>query len=172
MRNKLILKAVGVILLVISVSFSASALMNGNSDGNTITIHNVSHELQGGPRSVVPFYAEYNDLMNTVMLGCSDSLGDVTVTLESTAGDWYQTRRDVILEHNYIMGFDNLTPYEEWLRYLYIGPPYFAYMKMNWGWASQWTSGTNDCWFAPTSSWLTTNGEYAYGRHMYYGFYH
>ena len=91
MRNKLILKAVGVILLVISVSFSASALMNGNSDGNTITIHNVSHELQGGPRSVVPFYAEYNDLMNTVMLGCSDSLGDVTVRLESTAGDWYQT---------------------------------------------------------------------------------
>ena len=37
--------------------------------------------------------------------------------------DGYQTRRDVILEHNYIMGFDNLTPYEEWLRYLYIAPP-------------------------------------------------
>ena len=25
------------------------------------------------------------------MLGCNDSIGDVTVTLESTAGDWYQT---------------------------------------------------------------------------------
>ncbi len=28
------------------------------------------------------------------MLGCNDSIGDVTVTLESTAGDWYQTEFD------------------------------------------------------------------------------
>ena len=146
--------------LIIAASFTGLASENNTllNDGESITIYQVPQKPINAPRSVVPFYAEYNDLMNTVMLGCSDSLGDVTVTLESTAGDWYQTRRDVILEHNYIMGFDNLTPYEEWLRYLYIGPPYFAYMKMNWGWASQWTSGTNDCWFAPTSSWLTTNG--------------
>lgn len=43
------------------------------------------------PRSVVPFFAEYDEMLSSVMLGCSDSIGDVTVTLTSTAGDWYQT---------------------------------------------------------------------------------
>ena len=38
-----------------------------------------------------PFLAEYNDLWNCVILTCTESCGDVTVTLTSTAGDWYQT---------------------------------------------------------------------------------
>ena len=46
------------------------------------------------PRSAVPFFAEYNETQSAVMLGCNDSMGDVTVTLESTAGDWYQTEFD------------------------------------------------------------------------------
>lgn len=37
------------------------------------------------------FLAEYNDLWNCVILTCTESCGDVTVTLTSTAGDWYQT---------------------------------------------------------------------------------
>lgn len=36
------------------------------------------------------FLAEYNDLWNCVILTCTESCGDVTVTLTSTAGDWYQ----------------------------------------------------------------------------------
>lgn len=37
------------------------------------------------------FLAEYNDMWNCVILTCTESCGDVTVTLTSTAGDWYQT---------------------------------------------------------------------------------
>ena len=79
--------------LIIAASFTGLASENNTllNDGESITIYQVPQKPINAPRSVVPFYAEYNDLMNTVMLGCSDSLGDVTVTLESTAGDWYQT---------------------------------------------------------------------------------
>lgn len=40
---------------------------------------------------VVPFIAEYNDLWDAVVLTSIMNIGDVTVTLVSTAGDWYQT---------------------------------------------------------------------------------
>ena len=83
--------------------------------------------------------------------------------------DGFQTRREVMMIHSYNVGTHSPVPPEDWYNY-YYGAPYFAFMKMNWGWASQWTSGTNDGWFAPTSSWLTTHGEYDYGRHMYYNF--
>lgn len=45
----------------------------------------------GAPRTAVPFFAEYYDTLSAVMLGSSESIGDVTVRLTSTAGDWYQT---------------------------------------------------------------------------------
>lgn len=37
------------------------------------------------------FYAEYNDIWSSVVLSCVDECGDASVTLVSTAGDWYQT---------------------------------------------------------------------------------
>lgn len=46
------------------------------------------------PRTAVPFFAEYYDTLSAVMLGCSESIGDVTVRLASTAGDWYETEFD------------------------------------------------------------------------------
>lgn len=48
----------------------------------------------GAPRTAVPFFAEYFDTLSAVMLGSSESIGDVTVRLTSTAGDWYQTEFD------------------------------------------------------------------------------
>jgi len=42
------------------------------------------------------FFAEYNDLLNCVVLTCVSPCGDVEVTLESTAGDWYQTVFDTL----------------------------------------------------------------------------
>ena len=42
------------------------------------------------------FLAEYNDLLNCVVLTCVSPCGDVEVTLESTAGDWYQTVFDTL----------------------------------------------------------------------------
>lgn len=79
--------------LIIAASFTGLASENNTllNDGESITIYQVPQKPINAPRSVVPFYAEYYDLMSTVMLGCSDSQGDVTVTLVSTAGDWYQT---------------------------------------------------------------------------------
>lgn len=48
----------------------------------------------GAPRTAVPFFAEYYDTLCAVMLGCSESIGAVTVRLTSTAGDWYETEFD------------------------------------------------------------------------------
>ena len=85
--------------------------------------------------------------------------------------DGYQTRRHVIVEHHYTQGIGaNPVPSHEWDVYLYIGNPYFAFVKMNWGWSSQWTSGTNDGWYALTSSWVTNVSTFDNGRHMFYGF--
>ena len=70
-------------------------------DDNTIIIHQVSDDLLGAPRTLVPFSAEYNDLLNCVVLSCSDECGDVSITLVSTAGDWYQTVFDT--EDGYII---------------------------------------------------------------------
>ena len=39
--------------------------------------------------------------------------------------------------------------------------PHIDRIKMNWGWADQWTSGTNDDWFALTGDWYVNSG-YSY----------
>lgn len=55
--------------------------------------------------------------------------------------------------------------------------PYISYVKMNWGWWSQWQTGyqLNDGWYALTGSWTTHNSsgddtQYDYARHMFYDF--
>lgn len=91
MKVKQFLRMAVCCLLTMAVAWSARAFMNQGEDGYTIPIHKVSTDPQGAPRDIVPFFAEYNETLSAVMLGCNDSIGDVTVTLESTAGDWYQT---------------------------------------------------------------------------------
>lgn len=44
-----------------------------------------------GRGQVQLFVAEYDDLLNYVILCCTESCGNADVTLSSTAGDWYQT---------------------------------------------------------------------------------
>ena len=87
-----------VLLAVTSMAMPKAGIVEMKQDTNCssdpVIIHigeSVSTEVPGAPRTIVPFIAEYYDLWNAVMLGCSDSIGDVTVTLTSTAGDWYQT---------------------------------------------------------------------------------
>ena len=83
---------VGCALLLVALSAPiVSAKETGVNDGHTIILLPRNTELPDGPRTGVPFFAEYNETLSAVMLGCNDSIGDVTVTLESTAGDWYQT---------------------------------------------------------------------------------
>ena len=80
--------------MTIIAAWPAKALMNETLDGDTISIHKVSSDPHGAPRTAVPFFAEYFDTLSGVMLGCSESIGDVTVRLTSTAGDWYETEFD------------------------------------------------------------------------------
>ena len=61
------------------------------ADGQTITIRVLPDNPQRPNRTEIPFFAEYNDVLNSVVLSCVDECGDVSVTLVSTAGDWYQT---------------------------------------------------------------------------------
>ena len=77
-------------IVTLSVPFIAAEAMN-DPDGVTIILQPKDDELHDAPRSIVPFFAAYYESLSAVMLGCNDSIGDVTVTLESTAGDWYQT---------------------------------------------------------------------------------
>ena len=90
MKTKQFLRMAVCCLLTMTGSWSAKAIMNQEEDGYTISIHKVLSDPQGAPRDMVPFFAEYNETLSAVMLGCNDSIGDVTVTLESTAGDWYR----------------------------------------------------------------------------------
>ncbi len=64
------------------------------NDGLTIEIKQRPTIPEDAPRTAVPFFAEYFDTLSGVMLGCSESIGDVTVRLTSTAGDWYETEFD------------------------------------------------------------------------------
>lgn len=63
-------------------------------DGETIILRPRDNDTGGAPRTAVPFFAEYYDTLSAVMLGCSESIGEVTVRLTSTAGDWYETEFD------------------------------------------------------------------------------
>ncbi len=47
-------------------------------------------DLDRGPAQQL-FLAEYNDLLNDVILMCTEDCGEVSVTLCSSAGDWFQT---------------------------------------------------------------------------------
>ena len=97
MRKVTMIKAAICCLLVSAalktVVASESILKDG---GLTIDIESVSVEYPEAPRSVVPFFAEYYDILSCVVLTCVSPCGDVDVTLESTAGDWYQTVFDTL----------------------------------------------------------------------------
>lgn len=71
--------------------FIAAGKANPLSEGVRIIIQQKPLDLPGGPRSAVPFEAEYDDAPNYVNLTCTSPCGDVSVALTSTAGDWYQT---------------------------------------------------------------------------------
>lgn len=94
MKTKQFLRVAVCCLLTMTVVWSAKAFMNHGEDGITIPVRNVSTDPQGAPRDIVPFFAEYYESLTAVMLGCNTSVGDVTVTLTSTVGDWYQTEFD------------------------------------------------------------------------------
>lgn len=92
MKTKMSLqKAIFLLVALMVVSGFAFASNRQMRDGVSITIHQVPNEAIGAPRTVCPFTAEYNETLSYVILRCSDSIGDATVSLTSTAGDWYQT---------------------------------------------------------------------------------
>lgn len=62
----------------------------------TIPIINTTRPAESHGRDVDLFLAEYNDVLNSVVLTCTSPCGDVAVTLASTAGDWYQTVFDTL----------------------------------------------------------------------------
>lgn len=93
MNHKQLLSLIGgLVMITIPVFASFQGYDKDVTDGHTIVLVPLPDIAVGTPRSTVPFFAEYIDAMNTVQLGCNDaSVGNVTVTLSSTAGDWYQT---------------------------------------------------------------------------------
>ena len=88
--KRIILCLFSILVSSATIAFSGNASYDA-SDGDTITIHQIGDDFPGGPRSTVPFVAEYNELWNMVVLSSLQTCGNVSVTLESTAGDWYQT---------------------------------------------------------------------------------
>ena len=90
MCKKLMKVALFCMCLFLCMGFSEASSLS-RKEGNQISIRNVSDDLPGAPRSIVPFEAEYNDVLNCVVLTCTNPCGNVAVTLSSTAGDWYQT---------------------------------------------------------------------------------
>ena len=85
--------------------------------------------------------------------------------------DGYQMRHDVFAIHHYTVSPSGLIiPNSEHTFIVSIGPPYLAFVKMNWGWYSQWTEQEDDGWFALTASWSTSEGDYDMDRYMFYNF--
>ena len=77
---------------VLTAMFASTAIASDSlQDGLTIIIHRVDDESPDAPRSGSPFIAQYHNNWNAVQLASQDNVGNVTVTLTSTAGDWYQT---------------------------------------------------------------------------------
>ena len=71
-------------LLFLSKNVFAKEVADG--DKIIIEVQQEGESQFSPPRSVVPFFAER--INNNVLLGCTDSIGTVTVELFSTAGDW------------------------------------------------------------------------------------
>ena len=67
----------------------AAVSLSSDAEDTPILIRQDSPVPEGGPRTGNPFFAELS--ADFVILGASSSCGNVTVTLTSTAGDWYQT---------------------------------------------------------------------------------
>ena len=85
---------------IIAVIIAAMFAFSARGAGDPVSIPIVRSTEPGGTfgRSLEQqiFLAEYNDLLNCIVLTCVSSCGDVEVTLESTAGDWYQTVFDTL----------------------------------------------------------------------------
>jgi len=79
-------------ILVISI-FSSPLEASLSKDDIIIVIAPRPAIPEEGPRTTVsvPFYAEYNDLLDAVIIGSVVELEDVSVMVDSSAGDWYQT---------------------------------------------------------------------------------
>lgn len=90
LKTLLLKMGCAIVLVTLSAPIVLAKKMVVN-DGTTIILVPRNTDVPDYPRSSVPFFAEYNAALSAVMLGCNASVGDVTVTLTSTAGDWYQT---------------------------------------------------------------------------------
>lgn len=89
--NKLLHQLFCLVLATVGTLLFAEGRANNLRDQERINIVQTPLESPGGPRSAVPFEAEYDDAPNYVILTCTSPCGDVSVALTSTAGDWYQT---------------------------------------------------------------------------------
>lgn len=72
-------------------SYNADASGKLSTEDVRIIIVEIPNNPDDAPRSVVPFIAEYNELMSSIVLTCISPCGDVGISLVSTAGDSYQT---------------------------------------------------------------------------------
>lgn len=83
--------------------------------------------------------------------------------------DGYERSRPVTEYHYVLTNGQSPVPNQERVEYEY-GELFTSGVKMNWGWGTQWTSGTNDGFFALTGDWTTTNGSFNTSRHIFYDF--
>ena len=95
-RNTLLLRLCCLVLATIGILSVSDGRAKNLKDGVRIIIVQTPIDLPGAPRSTVPYEAEYNDVLNCVVLTCITPCGNVAVTLASTAGDWYQTVFDTL----------------------------------------------------------------------------
>lgn len=95
-KNTLLLRLCCLVLATVGILSVTDGSAKSIKDGVRIIIVQTPIDLPGAPRSTVPFEAEYNDVLNCVVLTCTSPCGNVAVTLTSTAGDWYQTVFDTL----------------------------------------------------------------------------
>ena len=119
-----------------------------------------------------------NSLLNEmpVIVSASDMAVPLDGDIHTFVIDGYRrTRTQYTHHHYYVIDVPPTGPYEmprEYTTYTYSSPQLTS-IKINWGWSSQWTSGTNDGWYALTSGWTVTNGgtyDYDHNLSMIYGF--
>ncbi len=150
---------------------------NDGSEASLYSLENKLFEPYGIHCDTLPYVAD--TVKKYILLNQPIIVAAKTDTAASTPGhcfviDGYKRTCIEYTHYTYWQpgpGIDPLDPpyYEPIYHYFYSNPT-LSYIKINWGWKSQWEYGINDGWFGLTEDWYVNLHYYNVFIGMVFGF--
>ncbi len=196
----------GIILDSLSTTYSSTLNAATDSTakflaeiGSDMNMHYHNEYSWTTPSNVVDFFADYGyscsyesfdddiveaslwDGMPVIVLAMDDFIGipDISVAHYFLIDGCRKMRQNYVKKYQFVYDGDDPMPSQLEVDRVEIinSTPYISFVKMNWGWRTQWDTNyqLNDGWYALTGSWTTYDSQghsidYDCERHMISGF--